>query len=469
MPSPDMPFPDADYVILSSRLIPDLDGGYTIAALARARQMATAGVHAGRGPLLLTVDPGTPAAHEQHRKTLDERGLITARERMRNLFDEAGDVAGGAATWLRAAAEDGTIDPSLEYRRVADESDAPIVSLPVITGDPDWHLTEAPIAIHGADGEIVGVIRGFGRLYRVWLEHVVEELRAAGGARPIVVICESRQLGEMLVDWDDPDVRLVHAIHTVHVEPPFTSDAPMNALWTRWFAAADRFDAIMWPTQAQRADVESRFGPSEINRVVSNAVEVSGRAITPTDRVAGRVVMLNRLAPGKRVDHAINAFLGVVRRAPEATLDIYGDGPELAQLQTLIDGLGLGGHVSLRGSTDDPVWAVSTASALLSTSAYEGQGLAILEALLVGRPVVSYDVPYGPRELLSGGGGLLVADGDVQGLSDAIVRVLTEPDLYDRLSAETQQASRAADPEHAMAALADEVRRVVERPSRRLS
>ena len=61
-------FPDAEYLIVSSRLIPDRDGGYALATLARARQMAAAGVHDGRGPLLLTLDPGTPAEHARHQK-----------------------------------------------------------------------------------------------------------------------------------------------------------------------------------------------------------------------------------------------------------------------------------------------------------------------------------------------------------------------------------------------------------------
>ncbi|HCS59836.1 MAG TPA: glycosyltransferase, partial [Microbacterium sp.] len=55
--------PDAEYLVLSSRLIPDLDGGYTIATLSRAAQLASAGVAGGAGPLLLTFDPGTAAAH----------------------------------------------------------------------------------------------------------------------------------------------------------------------------------------------------------------------------------------------------------------------------------------------------------------------------------------------------------------------------------------------------------------------
>ncbi len=107
---------------------------------------------------------------------------------------------------------------------------------------------------------------------------------------------------------------------------------------------------------------------------------------------------------------------------PDATLDIYGEGPERDRLQALIDELGLGAHVALRGHTDAAARVLREAMAYLSTSAYEGQGLSIVEALADGCPVVSYDAPYGPRELLAQGGGILVPDGDEAALADALVR-----------------------------------------------
>lgn len=66
--------PDAEYVVLSSRLIPGMDGGYTIATLTRARQLAEAGVAEGAGPQLLTFDPGTAADHAAQRRTFAEQG-----------------------------------------------------------------------------------------------------------------------------------------------------------------------------------------------------------------------------------------------------------------------------------------------------------------------------------------------------------------------------------------------------------
>ena len=460
-------FPDAEYLILSSRLIPDRDGGYALATLARARQMAAAGVHGGLGPLLLTLDPGTPAEHAQHRAAFAGRDLVVDPARMRNLFDEEAGPHGGAAPWLHAAAHPGEPDPALEYRPITDAGARPLVALPVIAGDPDWHITAAPIAVYDARGEIAGVVDGFGALYRAWLDHVVYGLRAGDAARPVVVVCESRQLGELLAGWDDPALRLVHAIHTIHLEPPFTPDAALNPLWSRWFTLAERFDAVLWPTESQRSEVEERFGVSDVHVVAPHGVPAAASVTPLADREPGRVVMVNRLAPGKRIDHAIRAFGAVVQAVPAATLDIFGDGAEHAALQGVIDELGLDAHVVLRGLTTDPGRELDAASVFVSTSAFEGQGLSIAEALVHGCPVVAYDVRYGPRDLLAGGGGMLVPDADVDALAAALIELLTDVELRARLTAEAVAASRAVAPEHAMAALAQAVGDVLARPSRR--
>lgn len=453
-------FPDAWYLVLSSRLIPGLDGGYTVATLARARQMSEAGAET----VLLTVDPGAPEAHAEHRSEFVRRGMLDVAERLRNLFDEAADPRGGGARWLREAAAPGDADPSLSYRVVADAAGRAVVALPVIAGDPDWHLTTAPIVVHDADGSPVGTIAGFGALYRSWLDHVVEDLRARI-ERPVVVVCESRQLGELLSGWDAPAVRLLHTVHTTHLEPPFTADAPLNPLWSRWFSIADRFDAVLWPTPSQRDDVVSRFGPSGVHVVVPHAVVAPASVVPIAAREPGRVVVVGRLAPGKRVDLAIRGF--VAAGVPGAVLDIYGDGAERGALQALIDDLGAGEYVVLRGATENVAGVLDAASVYLSTSAFEGQGLALAEALSHGTPAVVFDIRYGPRDMLRDGGGVLVPDGDVAALSAALADVLGDDALRDRLSAEAVVAAARLTPERTMDAFAAAVERAVRRPARR--
>lgn len=452
--------PDAEYLVLSSRLIPGLDGGYTIATLARARQLAGAGVGDGAGPLLLTFDPGTAADHAAHRRTFTEQGALVDPSRMRNLFDEAVQPGGGAATWLQDAADSAvTPDPDVEYRMLRDAGGRPFVALPVIPGNPDWHLTAEPVLVYDGAGEVVGALHGFRGLYRAWLDHVT----AAFGDRRIIVICESRQLGELIADWDDPRVRIVHTIHTMHVEAPYTPDATMNTLWTRWFRLADRFDAVVWPTATQRDDVVARFGDAASHVVVPNPIApVEARDDLRED---GLLVMLGRLAPGKRVDHAIRAFLAA--DVPGTRMEIWGGGPEQQRLQEVIEELDAGDRVVLAGYTDSPGTVLDRASLLVTSTAFEGQPLGVVESLLHGTPVVSYDVRYGIRDVLGAGGGVLVPDGDVDALSQALRRLLTDHELLARLSAEAPSVAAAWSPERSLAALTAAIAAAAAHPSRR--
>jgi glycosyltransferase involved in cell wall biosynthesis len=452
--------PDAEYLVLSSRLIPGLDGGYTIATLARARQLAGAGVADGAGPQLLTFDPGTAADHAAHRRTFTEQGALTDPSRMRNLFDEAVAPGGGAATWLREAADAAvTADPDVEYRVLSAADGRPFAALPVIPGNPDWHLTAEPVLVYDASGEVAGALHGFRGLYRAWLDHVT----AAFGDRRIIVICESRQLGELIADWADPRVRIVHTVHTMHVEAPYTPDAAMNTLWTRWFRLADRYDAVIWPTATQRDDVVSRFGDAANHTVVPNPIAPVERR--DDLREEGLVVVLGRLAPGKRVDHAIRAFLAA--DVPGARMEIWGGGPEQERLQTLIQELDAEDRIVLAGYTDSPATVLDRASLVVTSTAFEGQPLGVVEALLHGAPVVSYDARYGIRDVLQHGGGVLVPSGDVDALGAAIRSVLTEPGRLASLSAEAPSVAAAWSPERSLEALTAVIAETDSAPSRR--
>jgi glycosyltransferase involved in cell wall biosynthesis len=439
-----VPLEGVTALVLTSRLIPGLDGGYTVATLQRARLLAEAGVRVR----LLSVDPGTAGDHAAHREAFVAAGAAASVDAFRNLFDDAATDPG----WLIAAATPGAATPGVAYREIRDAAGRPLLALPVIPGGPDWHLTQAAVVVHAPDGD--RILPGFGGLYRAWLAHVVAAL-----AQPVVLFCESRQLGELLAEDPTTGVRIVHTIHTTHLSAPYGPDAPVNDLWRRWFAVADRFDAVLWPTAQQRADVEARFGTHPGSIVLPNAAPPV--VDEPAQTNPRRVVMLGRLAPGKRVDHAIRAWSRVVVAVPDARLEIWGDGALRADLQRLIDERGLAASVTLEGRSEAGPVLFDGAALMAQTTAFEGQGLAALEAMSRGVPVVSYDVRYGPRDQLGTGGGVLVPDGDEDAFADAVIGLLQNPTLRER--AARIALERAADfaPDRIRDALAAVVRRVL--------
>jgi poly(glycerol-phosphate) alpha-glucosyltransferase len=450
--------PDADYVLLGSRIALGLDGGFAVAVPARLRLLEASGA---REPLMLSVDGQSPEAHAAQRQAFVDGGLVPSGDRMRALFDEL--AAGG--TWLDGIGVPGERTPGVEYRTVADATGRAVVSLPVFENDPEWHLRDVATVIHGAGGD--RVVRGFRGLYVAWLSHIADVRRAAAGDpdRLFVVICESRQIGEALVGWDDPRVRLVHTVHNSHLPEPYDDPAaPVKGLWERWLRTLGAYDAVLWPTAAQRDEVAARFGDPGTFHVVPNTIELGAAPVAARD--PRRVVMLNRLAPQKRVDVALRAWVRVAAEVPGAQLDVYGDGPLRDELQQLIDELGVGASVRLRGATDDRDAVFDRAALFLTSTAFEGQGLSIAEALSRGLPVVSTDARYGPREAI-GDAGVLVPPGDVDALADAVIELLQDDARRADLASRARRAAAAFTPGAVGPAIVAALRAAVDAPSRR--
>lgn len=449
--------PAAEYLVLASRLVPDLDGGFTISVLRRARDMAAAGARVR----LLTVDPGTTADHDAHRAQWRRRGLLPEGVELRNLFD---DVRADSA-WLRAAAASSAVATGRagESRAIVDDAGRTVLELPVIPGDPNWHLSDAPVVVWDDEGP-AGSLPGFGALYRAWVNEVAAE---AANGDPVVVLCEARQIGELLVadaaPLLDPAILLLHTTHACHVRAPFLWDSPMDDAWTRWFALADRFDGVLWLSRVQHADVERRFGTGMRSAVVPHPVPVTGE----NSPVAGRLVMMCSLIARKRVDHAIRALVAVRDAVPDAELHICGGGAARGELEQLARDAGVADAVVFHGHVPDlsAVWREADAFVLTSTN--EGQALVVLEALGHAVPAVSYDMPYGSKDTLSLGGGVLVPNGDVDALASALIDVVGDRGRRAELAAAGRRAAARMDASASMAALGEAVRAAIAAPVQR--
>lgn len=131
-----------------------------------------------------------------------------------------------------------------------------------------------------------------------------------------------------------------------------------------------------------------------------------------------------RLEPQKDFPTLIRAF-AQVRKVRSARLMILGNGRERANLKALITQLGLEKDVALVGFVNNPYAYMSKAKVFVLSSAWEGFGNVLVEALAVDTPVVSTNCPSGPAEILAQGKyGALVAVGDVDNLANEILKVL---------------------------------------------
>ncbi|WP_186764361.1 CDP-glycerol glycerophosphotransferase family protein [Arthrobacter yangruifuii] len=181
---------------------------------------------------------------------------------------------------------------------------------------------------------------------------------------------------------------------------------------TRQLAAPFNLDpaAFTFCNNLVNPDETLRMAEEPLDRDIANWVR-EGDAL---------FVTLGRLSPEKGHAKLIRAFAAVAADHPEAKLAILGDGPLQDRLQQLIDSLGIGRQVLLAGRRANPFAVLKNADCFVFSSDYEGQGLVVLEALILDRPVISTDV-VGPRSVLEGGYGLLVKN-SVEGLADGFRR-----------------------------------------------
>ena len=137
------------------------------------------------------------------------------------------------------------------------------------------------------------------------------------------------------------------------------------------------------------------------------------------------ILSVGRLTKAKDYPTLIRAFALVHRERP-ARLMILGEGEERPKLEALIQELGLDDDVSLPGFVDNPYAYMARSAVFVLSSAWEGFGNVLVEAMAVGTPVVATDCPSGPAEILEGGKwGKLVPVGDIETLAGAIIATQT--------------------------------------------
>lgn len=217
-----------------------------------------------------------------------------------------------------------------------------------------------------------------------------------------------------------PKILFLHADHR----------RPNGTILSRSRARIDAFDgdAIVTATHVQKKRLEADTRHAAPIRVIPHYTTMTRRKV----ETRSHICTVSRLdLKGKPIHHCVEAFMRVMHLIPSCNYLIYGGGVGKARLQQLIDHHKCGDRVILMGQTSDPAAVFSSSLFSLAPTMTEGFGLALLESLTCGCPVISYDVDYGPRELIRPRhNGELVTPGDIDGIAQAILKVHTHHDHY---------------------------------------
>lgn len=155
-----------------------------------------------------------------------------------------------------------------------------------------------------------------------------------------------------------------------------------------------------------------------------------------------RVIAVGRYVYQKGFDLLLQAWAIVEKQNQDWELAIYGQG-ERAPYEQLIDTLKINrNRCHLYGPTDSIKHEYLNSSVLAFSSRFEGFGMVLVEAMSCGLPVVSFDCPCGPKDIISDGvDGVLVPNGNVEQFADRLLYFINHPEEIQRFSKNAQLKS----------------------------
>lgn len=157
-----------------------------------------------------------------------------------------------------------------------------------------------------------------------------------------------------------------------------------------------------------------------------------------------RVIAVGRLDYQKGFDRLIEAWRIVQQNKAFADwhLDIFGQGEWKEMLQARIDEYGLQDSVKLNKPTKEIGKEYTNSSMLVMSSNYEGFPMVMIEAMACGLPAISFDFKCGPKDIIRHGeNGLLVKNDDIQGLAEAMMKLMGDEELKHRMSMEARKVT----------------------------
>ncbi|MEU6711115.1 glycosyltransferase [Nonomuraea sp. NPDC046802] len=188
-----------------------------------------------------------------------------------------------------------------------------------------------------------------------------------------------------------------------------------------------RLDAVVTATESAQEEWDLLLGGAP---AVHSLLDALASGPWPRSRMDNRIVAAGgRWVPAKSYDRLIRAFAIVADKRPDWRLRLYGGGPEERRLRALVRDLNLHNHVYFMGTTPDLAGEFAKASIVASTSRVEDLGMAVLEAMGCGVPVVAFEGARGPKEFVATGyNGVLVpeTEGDLQFFAAALLALIDD-------------------------------------------
>jgi glycosyltransferase involved in cell wall biosynthesis len=187
-------------------------------------------------------------------------------------------------------------------------------------------------------------------------------------------------------------------------------------------------------SRSTKEELMAKGIPEQKITIVYNGINPNSYA-PGTKSAKPQVIYFGRVKKYKQIDQLVKAFCKVRKKIAGAELIVAGKG-DYKELERLVRKLGLKSSVKLIGEVNDreKVKMLQRAWVFVTPSMKEGWAISVIEANACGTPAIAYNVPGLRDSINDGETGLLVPYSNIEELANAIVSILTDSELRQRLS-----------------------------------
>lgn len=236
----------------------------------------------------------------------------------------------------------------------------------------------------------------------------------------------------------------------------------LDNLWNKYLAwTYSKAESLIYPTEMARNLLEKLGKKNQHSVVISNGIDLqefkplaigdfNKRFKLPDDKV--KLLFVGRIFPEKSIDTLIKAIPYILKKSQNIHVMIVGAGHLRIKLEKLVNNLKINDYVTFLGlvSEEDKILAYNASDIFVLPSLAELEGMAVLEAMACGKPIIISDAEMSASRYFVNGNGFLFKKENPKDLSEQALKLIMDENLREKLGKISLENSKDYDIQHSV-------------------